>query len=54
MVRLKLKEYAELGLVEEVDSGRRRRYRLAPLCAEDLDEDLLEAVDFAVDRKSVV
>lgn len=45
-VRLKLKEYAELGLVEEVDSGRRRRYRLAPLCAEDLDEDLLEAVDF--------
>ena len=45
-VRLKLKEYAELGLVEEVDSGRRRRFRLAPLCAEDLGGDLLEAVDF--------
>lgn len=45
-VRLKLKEYAELGLVEEVDSGRRQRFRIAPLCAEDLGGDLLEAVDF--------
>lgn len=46
IVRLKLNEYAELGLLNRTDSGRRHRFALASLRAADLGEDLLEAVDF--------
>lgn len=45
-VRLKLKEYAELGLLVRTDSGRRHRFALSSLRAADLGDDLLEAVDF--------
>lgn len=45
-VRLKLKEYAALGLLVRTDSGRRHRFGLSSLYAEDLGGDLLEAIDF--------